>query len=177
MKKLIVFTIQLFLSISLFSQTSEIIWMITEYNDKKILVNSDTKVPIDGIVFFNPISMNCPDGKNIGYGPIEGEFYGYRVNFKNGFKNGLSKFCFLSGQIKMTGNFKDGKEDGVWNYYFKDSNTVVQDWDNIFYYGKYKAMEITYSKGLITKERCFNKDGSDYEGSNNEFKKSLYSID
>ena len=38
-------------------------------------------------------------------------------------------------------------------------------------------MEITYSKGLINQERCFNKDGSDYEGSNNEFKKTLYSVD
>ena len=159
--KNILLTIQLFLSISLFSQTSEIIWMETEYNDKKILVNSNTKVPIDGIVFFNPISMNCPDGKNIGYGPIEGEFYGYRVNFKNGFKNGLSKFCFLSGQIKMTGNFVDGKRDGVWNYYYRDSTAVkVDGWENNFYYRECKSMEITYSKGIVTNERFFNKDGS-----------------
>ena len=96
--KLLFTTFLALVSLVLISQTSEIIWMETEYNDKKILVNSNTKVPIDGIVFFNPISMNCPDGKNIGFAmPLFD----------------TKKFYVMDGELKMELNIGNYQIVGV----------------------------------------------------------------
>jgi hypothetical protein len=62
----------------------------------------------------------------------------YKVDLKNGFKDGSYTEYYANGEVKMTGSFKDDKRDGVWKLF--DEN------------GK-QTLRRVYEKGKIEKER------------------------
>lgn len=62
----------------------------------------------------------------------------YEVDLKNGFKNGSFTEYYPNGEVKMTGRFKDDKQDGVWRLYDENRKLV---------------MKRTYDEGVVKKEK------------------------
>lgn len=62
----------------------------------------------------------------------------YKVGLKGGFKDGSYKEYYPNGKVRMTGQFKQDKRDGVWRLY--DEN------------GK-QLMKRTYADGKVVKEK------------------------
>ena len=56
-------------------------------------------------------------------GKVSGKING---NFKNGKPDGIWEWYHYNGQLQQIGNYKDGEEDGLWRWYNdqgKASNT------------------------------------------------------
>ena len=44
-------------------------------------------------------------------------------------KDGLIEEFYENGQLKSKGNYKDGKEDGLWEYFDEDGKeTKTEEW-------------------------------------------------
>ena len=62
----------------------------------------------------------------------------FKVELKNGFKDGSFTEYYPNGKEKMTGKFRRDKRDGHWRLYNEDGDLV---------------MRRTYNDGEVTKER------------------------
>jgi len=60
--------------------------------------------------------------------PFTGEIFGnykngqlnYKSNYKDGKEDGLIEWYYENGKLEMKSNYKDGKEDGLTEWYDKD---------------------------------------------------------
>jgi hypothetical protein len=62
----------------------------------------------------------------------------YKVELKNGFKDGSYTEYYQNGEVKMTGDFKGDKRDGVWKLYNEKGKMVLRR---------------TYDKGGVVREK------------------------
>ena len=88
--------------------------------------------------------------------------------YKNGIKNGPYKewYSFVKEKIlKLVGNYKDGKEDGLWTYYTKGWKWKEETYidKNISKISHYYRMDRFYRNGQIQAEGNTNFWGS-YDG-------------
>ena len=163
MKKLL-FTILMmlpFIGIGQEVPDNQIIWMDTKY-DSNLLIQKSTQKLVNGILFFRPTS-----GIKVKYGPIQGDFYGYKINFIDGIKNGLAKFYYSSGQLQMKGAYINDRKVGTWISYhlnkriqeLDDSSQKIYSLEDAFFEIDNISRKIEYDNGKIVSEECYNKNG------------------
>ena len=161
--KNILFTLALIVCFKSFGQTPDdhIIWMDTKY-DSNLLIQKSTQKLVNGILFFRPTS-----GIKVKYGPIQGDFYGYKINFIDGIKNGLAKFYCSSGQLQMKGAYINDRKVGTWISYhlnkriqeLDDSSQKIYSLEDAFFEIDNISRKIEYDNGKIVSEECYNKNG------------------
>ena len=65
----------------------------------------------------------------------------FKVELRNGFKDGSFTEYYSNGEVKMTGRFKNDKRQGTWHLYGENGNLI---------------MKRTYKEGVIAKEKTRN---------------------
>ena len=93
--------------------------------------------------------------------PYSGVVYWYggvaqlnHQTYNNGIKNGPYKewYFFVKEKIlKLVGNYKDGKKDGLWTYYFEDEKWKEGNYKD----GKEDGLWTYYTKGWKWKEETY----------------------
>ena len=54
-----------------------------------------------------------------------------RNNFKDGKRDGLWEWFHRNDQLWVRGNYKDGEQDGLWEFFDEDGNlTETETWEN-----------------------------------------------
>ena len=132
--------------------------------NKKVMI--EEKLPdSDEIIIYPPNSDEPYSGVVYWFGGVA------QLNhqtYKNGIKNGPYKewYSFVKEKIlKLVGNYKDGKEDGLWTYYTKGWKWKEETYidKNISKISHYYRMDRFYRNGQIQAEGNTNFWGS-YDG-------------
>ena len=132
--------------------------------NKKVMI--EEKLPdSDQIIVYPPNSDEPYSGVVYWYGGVA------QLNhqtYKNGIKNGPYKewYSFVKEKIlKLVGNYKDGKKDGLWTYYTKGWKWKEETYidKNISKISHYHRMDRFYRNGQIQAEGNTNFWGS-YDG-------------
>ena len=132
--------------------------------NKKVMI--EEKLPdSDQIIVYPPNSDEPYSGVVYWYGGVA------QLNhqtYKNGIKNGSYKewYSFVKEKIlKLAGNYKDGKEDGLWTYYTKGWKWKEETYidKNISKISHYYRMDRFYRNGQIQAEGNTNFWGN-YDG-------------
>ena len=84
-----------------------------------------------------------------------GQLY-YKINFKDGKQDGLSEWYYENGQLQYKDNFKDGNRDGLSEFYYE--NGQLQRKAN-YKDGELDGLEESYYKNGQLKEKGNYKDG------------------
>ena len=67
--------------------------------------------------------------------PFTGSFVRYyengqlrvKGNYKEGKEHGLRESYFKNGQLRIKGNHKDGKRNGLWEWYYENGKLMFKD--------------------------------------------------
>ena len=86
----------------------------------------------------------------IGFGQLRGE-----GNYKDGKKDGLWKYYYDTNQLREEGNYQDGKREGLWKYYILGQLRTKGNYENGKKEGFWKHY---YPNGKLREEGNF-KDG------------------
>ena len=88
-----------------------------------LIVGCSKEIPFDQLVeregIYYEVNSQTPfSGRVVSY--YENGRLEEKANYKDGKEDGLWEYYFENGQLQGKGNYKDGKEDGLCEYYFEN---------------------------------------------------------
>tara|TARA_B100000700_G_scaffold162925_1_gene180295 strand:+ start:2773 stop:3144 length:372 start_codon:yes stop_codon:yes gene_type:complete len=99
---------------------------------KQLISNKKEEDKSSEVIQYNENPSNLeviPDGEYVYYDDEDESLL--VKNYRDGKLNGPSYFHYLSGELWIETNFKDGLEHGTLNYYEKDGSIIrTETWEN-----------------------------------------------